>query len=272
MKNNDQIAFRPERSARGFTLIELLVVIAIIAILAAMLLPALSAAKNKAKAINCISNMRQIGIASRMYVDEYNGYYVALRVARTSVASYPDFDFNTFICDQVPKQVYWPDALRTLKYLPDAKCFSCPATQILSGNPANTASSKYTLGIGINYTNIGTLVPFYGGWVKETSVLHPSSFLAFGDCGDNGPGATLANQDNWVEVPGASGCLLRAANDGIVASPNGSSPTFNQTAVPRHNHRVNIAFADGHAEAMKNSQLGWGLQPTDPGALWSLVH
>ncbi len=234
---------------QAFTLIELLVVIAIIAILASMLLPALSRAKGKAKSIQCLNNGRQIGLAYTMYATDQNDTTVPLEIVGPIT---PD------LYVQGPNTIWWPDLLRT--YLPSKFVSDCPSVVgnnqvgILQGPPVAFGQGRF--GIGYNHIELS-----YSPWagpsqysIKLRSITRPSDTVAFADAGKiRNP--QEKDPDRWVEYAGAQ--LL------YFLTPNHPDYAFNNPyrVVNRHQNKLVAAFADGHSQSVKASSLGFQFYP-----------
>lgn len=203
----------------AFTLIELLVVIAIIAILAALLLPALAAAKQKAWATDCMSNLHQIGLGMKMYADDSNGRYPK---------SGGVIPWNQK--DPVTDNYSWMQQI--FRYVQNTNVYHCPANQEF---PADERSP-------FNYFNgarAAWLQADAPASLNEAAIRFPAAMVLSGDTAWSTK--IVANTDQDADKDDyVFNCV------GGAASPNDTTMEWQI-----HSRGQNILFADGHAKWYK---------------------
>ncbi|MFQ6098729.1 MAG: DUF1559 domain-containing protein [Armatimonadota bacterium] len=197
----------------GFTLIELLVVIAIIAILAAILFPVFAKAREKARQTSCLSNMKQLGLAMMMYVQDYDETF-----GGRSTGAYI-----------TQGELCW--MYRLYPYIKNQQIFRCPST-----SQSWTRFRDRRAGVGgmlwPRSYNINCHVTRTGRRLAQ--IQSPARIMVIGE--------------GW----GSWAILKRPWGRGSYGSPQPDSECGTRPDM-RHNEGMNIAFADGHAKWMRFS-------------------
>jgi len=254
------------RFAKAFTLLELLVVIAIIGILAALLLPALAKAKQRANGIRCLSNLKQLTTGWLLYAGDY-GDLLATNTADVNTNSWaagwldwsdPADPGNTNIADIMsPRGLLWPYSKSLAIYV----CPSDPGTVDING-----AIYPLVRSVSMNQRMNGSDYPS----APLDEFTNPNKLSAI-----NNPGPAMAFLflDERVD----------SINDGffvILMQGTGPDAVIGNTPADYHNGASSVSFADGHVEAHKWRDPRTEMRPyqprapvpNDPDIAWLQAH
>ncbi len=212
---------------KAFTLIELLVVISVIALLMAILIPSLAKARQQARRICCLSNLRQLVIAANSYTAANDDYYPVAQYWKVTAGRFAFYcwDFTTIF--EAGKKTVLPGMLWQQMMMEQIQ--QCPSFK----GQSNTAGDPYT---GYNYNTS------YIGHGKAESIEAPAKIIAIkkpSRCALFGDGQFKKGANKYMRAPW----------------PNPGDVSFSSRWAGaqgyRHNGRTNIAWADGHASSQK---------------------
>jgi prepilin-type N-terminal cleavage/methylation domain-containing protein len=209
-------------SKRAFTLIELLVVIAIIAILASLLLPALSRAKQKAWTISCISNLKQIGLGLRMFADDNEERFPLSGVSIRWNWTDPNSPTNAWM-----QQIY--------SYVQNTNVYHCPGNAQLPTK--NRSPFNYFNGVRAAYVAAGSQT----GAANARQIRFPAAYVLAGDTIDS---AQYFLPDDADKDDYSQNCVGGETN---------GTPSVEWKA---HNNGQDILFADSHVKWYKGYHPG----------------